>query len=125
MCIRDSVDTARKAYERRAQRVVNGLAAVPGVQVHAPQGSFFAWVGVGGLIGASRPDGRRIEDDGDVVDWLLESEGVAVVRGAAYGLSPYLRLSFAASDANIDAALERIGRAVAALALPQTLEAAA
>ena len=48
-----------------------------------------------------------------------------MVRGAAYGLSPYLRLSFAASDANIDAALERIGRAVAALALPQTLEAAA
>ena len=119
------VDTARKAYERRAQRVVNALAAVPGVQVHAPQGSFFAWVGVGGLIGASRPDGQRIDDDGDVVDWLLESEGVAVVRGAAYGLSPYLRLSFAASDANIDAALERIGRAVAVLALPQTLEAAA
>lgn len=119
------VDTARKAYERRAQRVVNGLGALPGVQVHAPQGSFFAWIGVGGLIGAVRPDGRRIQDDGDVVDWLLESEGVAVVRGAAYGLSPYLRLSFAASDANIDAALERISRAVAALALPQALEAAA
>ncbi|MNU03200.1 aspartate aminotransferase [compost metagenome] len=59
------------------------------------------------------------------MDWLLESEGVAVVRGAAYGLSPYLRLSFAASDANIDAALVRIGRAVAALSLPQALEAAA
>lgn len=119
------VDTARKAYARRARRVESGLGAVPGVQVHAPQGSFFAWIGVGGLIGAVRPDGRRIEDDGDVVDWLLESEGVAVVRGAAYGLSPYLRLSFAASDANIDAALTRIGRAVAALSLPQTLEAAA
>jgi len=50
---------------------------------------------------------------------------VAVVRGAAYGLSPYLRLSFAASDANIDAALTRIARAVAALAPPDVLEAAA
>jgi len=121
----DFVLTARTAYGRRAQRVVDGLAAVPGVQVHAPQGSFFAWIGVGGLIGAVRPDGRRIEDDGDVVDWLLESEGVAVVRGAAYGLSPYLRLSFAASDANIDAALARVGRAVAALSLPLPREAIA
>ncbi|CAB3658387.1 pyridoxal phosphate-dependent aminotransferase [Achromobacter kerstersii] len=121
----DFVDTARQAYERRAQRVVQGLSSVPGLQVHAPQGSFFAWIGVAGLIGAARPDGQRIEHDGDVVDWLLEAEGVAVVRGAAYGLSPYLRLSFAASDANIDAAITRIGRAVAALAPPDVLEAAA
>jgi aspartate aminotransferase len=95
------------------------------LQVHAPQGSFFAWIGVAGLIGTARPDGKRIEHDGDVVDWLLEAEGVAVVRGAAYGLSPYLRLSFAASDANIDAAITRIARAVAALAPPDVLEAAA
>ncbi|MOA63894.1 aspartate aminotransferase [compost metagenome] len=60
-----------------------------------------------------------------MVDWLLESEGVAVVRGAAYGLSPYLRLSFAASDAHVDEAIDRIGRAVAALALAPAWEAAA
>jgi len=119
------VETARQAYARRAQRVVDGLGAVPGLQVHAPQGSFFAWIGVAGLIGALRPDGRPIEHDGDVVDWLLDAEGVAVVRGAAYGLSPYLRLSFAASDANIDAAIERIARAVAALSPARALEAAA
>ncbi|MNT94441.1 aspartate aminotransferase [compost metagenome] len=56
---------------------------------------------------------------------MLESEGVAVVRGAAYGLSPYLRLSFAASDAHIDQAVDRIGRAVAALELAPAWEAAA
>lgn len=119
------VETARQAYARRAQRVEDGLGSVPGLQVHAPQGSFFAWIGVGGLVGALRPDGRPIEHDGDVADWLLESEGVAIVRGAAYGLSPYLRLSFAASDANIDAAIERIHRAVAALSAVTALEAAA
>lgn len=119
------VETARQAYARRARRVVEGLGAVPGLQVHAPQGSFFAWIGVSGLTGALRPDGRPIEHDGDVVDWLLESEGVAVVRGAAYGLSPYLRLSFAASDANIEAAIERFGKAVAALSPARELEAAA
>ena len=121
----DFVETARKAYARRARRVVDGLRAVPGLQAYAPQGAFFAWVGVAGLIGAARPDGRRIAHDGDVVDWLLEAEGVAVVRGAAYGLSPYLRLSFAASDAHIDEAIARIGRAVAALALAPAWEAAA
>ncbi|QVQ28416.1 aminotransferase class I/II-fold pyridoxal phosphate-dependent enzyme [Achromobacter deleyi] len=119
------VEAARLAYARRAQRVAEGLGAVPGLQVHAPQGSFFAWIGVSGLTGRRRPDGRPIAHDGDVVDWLLESEGVAVVRGAAYGLSPYLRLSFAASDANIEAAIERIGKAVAALSPARELEAAA
>ncbi len=110
------VETARLAYARRAQRVVEGLGAIAGLRVHAPQGAFFAWIGVEDLIAAARPDGRRIADDGDLADWLLEAEGVAVVRGAAYGLSPYLRLSFAASDADIEAAIARIGRAVAALA---------
>lgn len=120
----DFVENARLAYARRARLIVDGLGAVPGLSVTAPRGSFFAWVGVAGLIGQVRPDGGVIVDDGDVVDWLLEAEGVAVVRGAAYGLSPYLRLSFAASDAKLEEAVARIGRAVAALR-PAALEAAA
>lgn len=121
----DFVETARQAYARRARVVVDGLGAVPGLRVAVPQGSFFAWIGVAGLIGLARPDGHVIADDGDVVDWLLDAEGVAVVRGAAYGLSPYLRLSFAASDAKLQEAVVRIGRAVAALRPAKTLEAAA
>lgn len=120
----DFVENARLAYARRARLIVDGLGAVPGLSVAAPRGSFFAWIGVAGLIGQVRPDGGVIADDGDVVDWLLEAEGVAVVRGAAYGLSPYLRLSFAASDAKLEEAVTRIGRAVAALR-PAALEAAA
>lgn len=120
----DFVENARLAYARRARVIVDGLGAVPGLSVAAPRGSFFAWIGVAGLIGQVRPDGAVIADDGDVADWLLEAEGVAVVRGAAYGLSPYLRLSFAASDAKVAEAVARIARAVAALR-PAALEAAA
>lgn len=107
--------TAREAYRLRARRLVKGLSQVPGLDVFEPHGSFFAWIGVAGLIGRVRPDGHRIERDRDVVDWLLESAGVAVVHGAAYGLSPYFRVSFAASDADIAEAVIRIGQAVAAL----------
>jgi aspartate aminotransferase len=120
----DFVENARLAYARRARVIVDGLGAVPGLSVAAPRGSFFAWIGVAGLIGQVRPDGAVIANDGDVADWLLEAEGVAVVRGAAYGLSPYLRLSFAASDAKMAEAVARIARAVAALR-PAALEAAA
>lgn len=121
------IETARLAYARRARRIADGLSSVAGLRVHASQGAFFAWIGVEGLIGLARPDGRRIEHDGDVADWLLEAEGVAVVRGAAYGLSPYLRLSFAASDSQIEEAIERIVRAAGALrtdALEQDLREA-
>ncbi|MFY3649061.1 aminotransferase class I/II-fold pyridoxal phosphate-dependent enzyme, partial [Achromobacter xylosoxidans] len=120
----DFVENARLAYARRARVIVDGLGAVPGLSVAAPRGSFFAWIGVAGLIGQVRPDGAVIANDGDVADWLLEAEGVAVVRGAAYGLSPYLRLSFAASDAKVAEAVARIARAVATLR-PAALEAAA
>ncbi len=119
-----TIDQSHAGTSKLARSIVDGLGAVPGLRVAAPRGSFFAWIGVAGLIGQVRPDGGVIADDGDVVDWLLEAEGVAVVRGAAYGLSPYLRLSFAASDAKLAEAVTRIGRAVAALR-PAALEAAA
>lgn len=68
--------------------------------------------------------GGPVESDADVVDWLLEAEGVAVVDGAAYGLSPYFRLSFAVADTVLEDALHRIARAVAALK-PAKLEVVA
>jgi len=111
----DFAAQARAAYARRARRVEEGLAQVRGLRVLPPGGAFFAWVDVSGLIGTQRPDGALLEADADVARWLLEAEGVAVVAGAAYGLSPYVRLSYAASDAQIELAVERIARAVRAL----------
>ncbi|AOY90647.1 aspartate aminotransferase [Cupriavidus sp. USMAA2-4] len=109
---------AREAYARRAALTAQAINAIPGLRLLAPQGAFFAYVNCAGLIGKVRPDGRPLASDGDVVEWLLDSEGVAVVDGGAYGLSPYFRLSFAVADAVLEQALRRIARAVAALSSP-------
>lgn len=109
------VQEARVAYACRAALVTEAIPSIPGLRLLPPQGAFFAYVNCDGLIGRLRPDGRPIEGDADVVDWLLEAEGVAVVDGAAYGLSPYFRLSFAVADTVLEDALQRIARAVAAL----------
>lgn len=109
---------ARSAYARRAAFVSAALNAVPGISVLAPEGAFFVYVNCGGLIGRVRPGGQVIGSDSDVVDWLLEAEGVAVVDGPSYGLSPYFRLSIAAGDAVLADAVGRIARAVGALRAP-------
>ncbi|MDM0037595.1 aminotransferase class I/II-fold pyridoxal phosphate-dependent enzyme [Variovorax sp. J22G21] len=109
------VSEARTAYARRAAFVSTALNAVPGISVLAPEGAFFVYVNCGALIGRVRPDGRPIASDTEVVDWLLEAEGVAAVDGPSYGLSPYFRLSIAASDAVLADAVGRIARAVDAL----------
>jgi aspartate aminotransferase len=109
------VADARAAYARRARTVVQALAAIDGLSVLPLHGAFFAYVHCGALLGRRRPDGTVVATDADVVDWLLEAEGVAVVAGGGYGLSPYFRVSTAAGDAVLADALGRIARAVAAL----------
>lgn len=113
------VETARTTYARRAWLVEQAIADIPGLALRRIDGAFFAFVHCGGLIGLLRPDGRVITTDKDAAEWLLESEGLAVVDGASFGLSPYLRLSTAASDAVLRDAMGRIARAVAALRQPE------
>ena len=91
------------------------INAIPGLSCRAPDGAFYLYVNCGGLIGKTTPDGKRLDTDGDVVMYFLESAGVAVVAGTAYGLSPYFRLSIATSLETLDDGVERIARAVAAL----------
>ncbi|MDR0225525.1 MAG: aminotransferase class I/II-fold pyridoxal phosphate-dependent enzyme [Burkholderiaceae bacterium] len=112
------VQTARAAYARRARLVTEAINTVPGLRLLPPGGSFFAFVHCGGLLGHLRPDGRAIASEADLVEWLLESEGVAAVDGASYGLSPYFRISTATSDGVLADATARIARAVAALRAP-------
>jgi aspartate aminotransferase len=119
------VSDARAVYARRAALVSEALGAIPGISLLPPEGAFFAYVHCGGLIGRVRPDGRVIASDADVVDWLLDAEGVAVVDGAAYGLAPYFRISIAAGDAVLAEAVRRIARAVAALRIDEPEASAA
>ncbi|MFM2403129.1 MAG: aspartate aminotransferase protein [Pseudomonadota bacterium] len=110
--VRDSV----AVYRQRRDRTLAAINAIPGLSCRAPDGAFYLYVNCAGLIGRRAPDGRVLETDGDVVLYLLDSEGVAAVAGTAYGLSPYFRLSIATSQDVLDEGCRRMARAVAALA---------
>ncbi len=102
-------------YKQRRDRTLAMINAIPGLSCATPPGAFYLYVNCGGLIGKTTPSGKVLAEDGDVVMYLLESEGVAMVAGTAYGLSPYFRLSIATSIEILEEGCMRIARAVAAL----------
>jgi aspartate aminotransferase len=102
------------AYHQRRDLLVETLSSVDGLEVLKPVGGFFVFVRCAGLLGRYRPDGKRLDSDADVVDYLLQS-GVAGVAGSAYGLSPWFRLSIATATSSVIEAGQRIARACAAL----------
>ncbi|KQW61842.1 aspartate transaminase [Variovorax sp. Root411] len=102
-------------YRQRRDRTLALINAIPGLSCATPPGAFYLYINCGGLIGKTTPEGKRLAEDGDVVMYLLENEGVAVVAGTAYGLSPYFRLSIATSIETLEEGCKRIARAVTAL----------
>ncbi|MFM9926414.1 aspartate transaminase [Variovorax sp. H27-G14] len=102
-------------YKQRRDRTLALINAIPGLSCATPPGAFYLYVNCGGLIGKTTPEGKPLQEDGDVVMYLLESEGVALVAGTAYGLSPYFRLSIATSIETLEEGCKRIARAVAAM----------
>ncbi len=112
------VAVMRAAYAARARRVAAALDALPGLACATPAGAFYLYPSVAGLIGRTTKAGRKMADDAAVADALLEEAGVAAVHGAAFGKSPHLRLSTAASDVALDAACRRIGDFCRGLAAP-------
>jgi aspartate aminotransferase len=109
------VDQSVETYRKRRDHMLQGLNAIQGLSCRAPDGAFYLYVNCSELIGKTTPQGKRLSEDGDVVMYLLESEGVAVVAGTAYGLSPYFRLSIATSLETLEEGRARIERAVGAL----------
>lgn len=110
--ITDSV----KVYKDRRDYACARLNAVPGLSCLVPDGAFYLYPNCSGVIDKKTPDGKVIENDLDFVLYLLDGVGVAALQGAAYGLSPYFRLSFATSMEVIKEACDRIEKAVKALA---------
>jgi aspartate aminotransferase len=96
------VAAAAEDYHRRRDRMCALLDGVPGLRLNKPAGAFYLYPSVAGLIGSRDGAGRVLESDFDVAMHLLEAGDVAVLDGTPYGLSPYLRLSFAASMAAIE-----------------------
>ena len=103
------------AFKIRRDLVVSMLNAIPGVHCPTPEGAFYVYPSVTGLIGKTAPNGRVIADDEAFVGYLLDDARVAAVQGAAFGLSPAMRISYATSDALLREACSRIAEACANL----------
>src|SRR5690606_26378120 len=98
----------RETFQARRDLVVQGLNADTGLECLTPQGAFYVFPSVQNLLGRSSAGGARLETDEDFVLALLEETGVALVHGAAFGLPGHMRLSYAASTAQLETAVGRI-----------------
>ncbi|UXX82767.1 pyridoxal phosphate-dependent aminotransferase [Roseovarius pelagicus] len=102
-------------FEQRRDLCLERIRAIDGLDCVTPNGAFYLFPSCEGLIGRTRPDGKRITTDTDVVMYLLEEAGVATVPGSAFGLAPFFRLSFATSTENLEQACDRMATACAKL----------
>jgi aspartate aminotransferase len=102
-------------FQHRRDLVVNAMNAAPGLRCALPDGAFYIYPSCAGVIGKTTPDGKVIATDEEFCGYLLDTEGVAVVFGEAFGLGPAFRISYATSTAALEEACVRITRACAAL----------
>ncbi len=103
------------AFQVRRDLVVDMLNAAEGITCPKPEGAFYVYPDVSGVIGKATPAGKRIENDSDFVGYLLDDAKVAAVQGVAFGVSPAMRISYATSEALLTEACRRIQEACAAL----------
>jgi len=104
----DIVRERAEDYRKRRDMVVDMLNAAPGIACHKPEGAFYVFPNIAGCLGKTTKGGRKIETDTDFALALLEEKYVAAVQGAAYGMSPYLRISYATDTDSLREACERI-----------------
>ncbi|HVC55265.1 MAG TPA: pyridoxal phosphate-dependent aminotransferase [Stellaceae bacterium] len=111
----DFIAVHNRSFKERRDLVVDSLNRVPGLFCPRPEGAFYVYPSCAGVIGKQTPSGETIGNDEDFVKYLLAAEGVAVVHGAAFGLSPHFRVSYATSNEVLREACNRIERACRAL----------
>ena len=111
----DFIPVRAASFARRRDLVVSMLNQARGLSCPRPEGAFYVYPSCAGTIGRVTPSGRRIDSDEAFATELLEAEGVAVVHGAAFGLSPYFRISYATSEQVLTEACTRIQRFCASL----------
>ena len=111
----DFIATNNAAFTRRRDMILDKLNAIPQIDCVKPNGAFYVYPSCAGVIGQKTPAGKVIETDADFCGYLLEDYGVAAVFGAAFGLSPHFRISYATSDALLEDACNRIAKACATL----------
>lgn len=103
-------------FEERRNGLLGFLQKLPALSCASrPGGAFYLYPSCAALIGAYKPDGQKLETDQDVATYFLEASEVAVVPGGAFGLSPHIRLSYAAHLSRLEEACGRLEKAVGAL----------
>jgi aspartate aminotransferase len=107
----DFIPRHNAIFEQRRDLVVAMLNQANGITCPRPDGAFYVYPSCAGTLGRKTPQGKVIEDDAGFVEYLLEEEGVAVVQGVAFGLSPHFRISYATSTEALEEACRRIQRA--------------
>ena len=112
---RDFLMPCLEAFDKRRNLVVNKLNDIDGIKCVMPKGAFYAYPNVEGLLGKKTQDGKILNNDTDVTEWLLENAKVATVPGVAFGLEPYFRVSYATSYEVLEQALENIKMSVESL----------
>ena len=111
----DFIAERAKHFEARRDLVVSMLNQAAGIRCATPEGAFYVYPSIEGLIGKKTEGGATIDSDDAFAAELLDAEGVAVVQGSAFGLSPYFRISYATSEDVLEEACTRIQRFCASL----------
>jgi len=111
----DFIPERAAVFKERRDLVVSMLNQAPGLDCPTPEGAFYVYPSCAGCMNKTTPKGKELHNDEDFVTALLEEEGVAVVHGEAFGLSPFFRISYATSTEALKTACERIQRFCASL----------
>ena len=112
---KEFLEPCLNAFDKRRHHVVDKLNSIDGISCILPEGAFYAYPNVSGLIGKKTQNGKILNNDAEIVEWLLESAEVAAVPGVAFGLEPYFRVSYATSLEVLKEAMNRIEKAVLTL----------
>ncbi len=111
----DFLKPRNEAFKKRRDMVVKMLNQADGITCQTPEGAFYVYPSCAGAIGKTTPKGRKINNDQDFVEALLDEALVAAVQGSAFGLSPYFRISYATSEKALTEACTRIQKFCAEL----------
>ena len=104
----DFIAERARIFQTRRDMVVAAVNRIPGLRCHAPEGAFYIYSSCADVIGKKTPDGRVLGSDADFVIYLLESQNLALLQGEAYGLSPFVRISFATSMQTLEEGCRRL-----------------
>jgi aspartate aminotransferase len=108
----DELEKMRVEFDKRRKAMVKGLREISGVKCVEPKGAFYAFPDLGVFIGKKTPEGKTIDNDGVLCEYLIEAARVAVVPGSAFGAPGYVRLSYATSMKNVEEGVRRMAEAL-------------